>query len=144
MICQWWFTYYIRDDVKLAQLVRARDCSSWGGRFVSGKNPQEPENSNLHGFELHRPSSKSTKLLLQVLKAIINQYQLAQDRVPFRIQSKMFCLLRICPSFACGAFLQQKKAHSLHVKSHIGHIFCHEKISSVRKIIWFVLMNMYT
>ena len=32
------------------------------------------ENSNLHGFELHRPSSKGTKLLLQVIKAIINQF----------------------------------------------------------------------
>jgi len=31
------------------------------------------ENSNLHGFELHRPSSKGTKILLQVIKAIINQ-----------------------------------------------------------------------
>jgi len=27
---------------------------------------------NLHGFEVHRPSSKGTKLLLQVIKAIIN------------------------------------------------------------------------
>ena len=34
---------------------------------------QKIENSNLHGFELHRPSSKGTKLLLQVIKAIINQ-----------------------------------------------------------------------
>jgi len=31
------------------------------------------ENSNLHGFELHRPSSKGTKLLLQAIKAIIFQ-----------------------------------------------------------------------
>ena len=30
-------------------------------------------NSSLHGFELHRPSSKGTKFLLQVIKAIINQ-----------------------------------------------------------------------
>jgi len=30
------------------------------------------ENSIVHGFELHRPSSKSTKLLLQVKKATIN------------------------------------------------------------------------
>ena len=36
---------------------------------------QGTENSNLHGFEVHRPSSKGTKLLLQVIKAIINQYQ---------------------------------------------------------------------
>ena len=32
---------------------------------------QKIEDSNLHGFELHRPSSKVTKLLLQVIKAII-------------------------------------------------------------------------
>jgi len=30
-------------------------------------------NSNIHGFEVHRPSSKDTKLLFQVIKAIINQ-----------------------------------------------------------------------
>jgi len=34
---------------------------------------QKPENSKLHGFELHSPSSKDTKLLLKVIKAIINQ-----------------------------------------------------------------------
>jgi len=32
------------------------------------------ENSNLHGFELHRPSSKGTELLFQGIKAIINQF----------------------------------------------------------------------
>ena len=37
------------------------------------QNPQKTENSNLHGFELHRPSSKGTKLLVQVIQAIINQ-----------------------------------------------------------------------
>jgi len=31
-------------------------------------------NTNLHGFELHRPSSKGTKLLLQVIKTIIIQF----------------------------------------------------------------------
>ena len=41
--------------------------------FVMAKT-QKTENSNLHGFEVHRPSSKGTKLLLQVIKAIINQY----------------------------------------------------------------------
>ena len=34
---------------------------------------QKTDKSNLHGFEVHRPSSKGTKLLLQVIKAIINQ-----------------------------------------------------------------------
>ena len=33
----------------------------------------EREIRNLHGFELHRPSSKGTKLLLRVINAIINQ-----------------------------------------------------------------------
>ena len=63
---------YIRDDVKLAQLVRARDCQSRGRRFDAGKN-SKTENSNLHGIEVHRPSSKGTKLMFQVIKAIINQ-----------------------------------------------------------------------
>jgi len=52
----------IRDDVKLAQVV---------GSILA--KTQKIENSNLHGFQLHRPSSKGTKLLLQVIKAIINQ-----------------------------------------------------------------------
>ena len=30
-----------------------------------------PDNSNSHEFELHRPSNKGTKLLLKVIKAII-------------------------------------------------------------------------
>ena len=41
----------------------------WALDFDSGKN------SNLHGFEVHRPSSKGTKLLFQVIKAIINQWE---------------------------------------------------------------------
>jgi len=31
----------------------------------------KPDNSNSHEFELHRPSNKGTKLLLEVIKAII-------------------------------------------------------------------------
>ena len=31
----------------------------------------KPDNSNSHGFEIHRPSNKGTKLLLKVTKAII-------------------------------------------------------------------------
>jgi len=31
----------------------------------------KPENSKSHGFELHGPSIKGTKLLLKVIKAII-------------------------------------------------------------------------
>jgi len=41
--------------------------------FCTDKN-SKTENSNLHGFQLHRPPSKGTKLLFQVIKAIINQY----------------------------------------------------------------------
>ena len=32
---------------------------------------KNPDNSNSHEFELHRPSNKGTKLLLKVIKAII-------------------------------------------------------------------------
>jgi len=38
----------------------------------SVKNPTT-ENSNLHGFELHRPSSPGKQLLFQVIKAAIKQ-----------------------------------------------------------------------
>jgi len=34
---------------------------------------QNPENSNLHGFYVYKPLRKGTKLLFQVIKAIINQ-----------------------------------------------------------------------
>ena len=71
-------TLLIRDDVKLAQLVRARDCQSQGRQFDSCKTPKT-ENSNLHGFELHRPSSKGTALLVRVIT--INQSSI---HVPFR------------------------------------------------------------
>ena len=30
--------FFIRDDIKLAQLVRTQDCQSRGRRFDSGKN----------------------------------------------------------------------------------------------------------
>ena len=69
----------IRDDVKLAQLVRAQDCQSRGRRFVSDKN-SKTEKSNLHGSDLHRPLSKGTKILFQVIKAIINQWRFIWNR----------------------------------------------------------------
>ena len=65
----------IRDDEKLAQLVRARDCQSRCHRFDSGKTQKKTENSNLHGLQLHRPSSKGIKLLFQVMIAIKIQCQ---------------------------------------------------------------------
>ena len=40
---------------------------------IPAKTPKT-ENSNLHKFEVHRPSSKGTKLLFHIIKAIINQY----------------------------------------------------------------------
>jgi len=41
--------------------------------YIYPAKTQKTENSDLHGFELHRPSSKGTKSLLQVIKAIINR-----------------------------------------------------------------------
>ena len=42
-------------------------------RFWQPPPQKKTENSILHRFELHRPSDKGTKLLFQVIKAIINQ-----------------------------------------------------------------------
>jgi len=61
----------MRDNVKLVQLVRAWDCPQVVGSIPA--KTQQTENSNLHGFEIRRPSSKGTILLFQVIKAIINQ-----------------------------------------------------------------------
>jgi len=45
-------------------------------RFNKTKqHTQKTENSNLHGFEVHRLSSKGTKLLFQVIQAIMNQFK---------------------------------------------------------------------
>jgi len=61
-------------------VIHPRRCkpSSVGQSAGLGSIPaktQKTENSNLHRFELHRPWSKGTKLLLQVIKAIIIIFQ---------------------------------------------------------------------
>jgi len=50
------------------------DVSPGVGMRLPAKT-QKTENSNLHGSEGHRPSSKSTKSLIQVIKAIINHLE---------------------------------------------------------------------
>ena len=66
----------IWDNMKLTQLVRVQNHQSRGRRFDSGKSPKT-DNSNLQGFEVHRPLSKDTRLLrlfqVQVKQTIINQ-----------------------------------------------------------------------
>ena len=64
----------IRDDVKIVQLVRARTVDFEVVGSTPAKTPKT-ENSNVPGFELHRPSSKGTKLLFRVIKAMIKQMQ---------------------------------------------------------------------
>ena len=55
---------------------------------------KKTENSNLHGFEIHRPWSKGTKLLLQVIKAIINQWW--RYPLPVRVRVCMFVCMHVC------------------------------------------------
>ena len=64
----------------VGRVVKVEDLMRLGGWLRAGSIPSVSEmqnfiteNSNLHGFEVHRPSSKDTKLPLQVIKAIINQ-----------------------------------------------------------------------
>jgi len=51
------------------------DVNDWSNQWSSydDAKTQKTENSNLHGFELHRPSNKGTQLMFQVIKAINNQ-----------------------------------------------------------------------
>ena len=59
---------------KTSLVVTARDCQSQSRWFDSGKsNKSNIEKSNLHGFAVHRPSSKGTKSLFHIIKATINQ-----------------------------------------------------------------------
>jgi len=62
--------YIIGDDAQLAQLVRAWTVNPEVIGSIPAKT-QKTENPNLHEFELNRHSSKGTKLLLQVITAII-------------------------------------------------------------------------
>jgi len=66
-ICTSFFSVFVSSRASVAQLIRARDCQSLGRRVFR----LQPDNSNSHGFELHRPSNKGTKLLLKVIKVII-------------------------------------------------------------------------
>jgi len=64
--------------------------------FKYGKNSKKKnENSNLHGFEVHRPSSKGTKLLLQVIKAIINQNTIKKCTEYLRFEKLDFYYLKM-------------------------------------------------
>ena len=87
---------------KTSSVGRARDCQSRGRRFDSGKTPKT-ENSNLHGFELHRPSNKGTKLLFQVIKAIINQtYPTIPMPVCMVLRFMRLCIRRLLPPLMCA------------------------------------------
>ena len=48
----------IWDDVKLAHLVRVRDCQSRGRRFVSGKTPKKPRAQIYIGLSYIDPQAK--------------------------------------------------------------------------------------
>jgi len=70
---------------KALQQSNIRVSVTWAEQLLA-KTPKT-ENSNLHGFEVHRPSSKGTELLFQVIKAIINQdsrlaYQWKNECIP--------------------------------------------------------------
>ena len=63
---------FIWDDVNLAQLVKGGTVNPEVVGSIPAKT-QKTRKLNLHGFALHRPSSKGTKLPFQVIKTIINQ-----------------------------------------------------------------------
>jgi len=62
---------------------------------------KKTENSNLHGFEPHRLSSNFTKLLFQIIKAIINHHPLW---LCLGSSNLLFCR-SLCPSSIPGWYL---------------------------------------
>jgi len=81
------------------------------------------ESSNLHGFELHRPSSKDTKLLFQVIQAIIHQVQIHMDSSSrFDVTVLIFCFLFLEENFA-------RKKKSRNVRSYtrptVRYVYTH-------------------
>ena len=67
------------------QLLMASSCHRAYLWQVFRQKLKNPENSHLPGFELRRPSSMGTKLLLQVIKEIINQ----STRIHVHIHSRI-------------------------------------------------------
>jgi len=63
------FGYKIAQNCALSQLSL---CTHNSDHSLCRQKLRKTENSKLHGFEVHRPSSKGTTLLLQIIKAIIN------------------------------------------------------------------------
>ena len=62
----WNLRLNFQDDVKISFSERG----AINPEVISSipAKPKKTENSNLHGFELHKPSSKGTELLFQVMK----------------------------------------------------------------------------
>jgi len=59
--------------IKAIIIIRGRDCQSRGRRFDSGNNSENRELKSIWIWVLYL-SIKGTKLLFQVIKAIINQF----------------------------------------------------------------------
>ena len=68
-----------------------------------------PNNSNSHGFELHRLSNKGTKLLLKVIKAIIIIISIPTPSKPYLCPSATMSddtLSTLTPPLHCASILQ--------------------------------------
>jgi len=78
---------------------------------VVGSVPSNPENSDSHGFELHRPSIKRTKQLLKVIKAIIIIY-LTSRTCRYLVCADMSVLLQC-------VVLQEEHGDSLSCKKYM-------------------------
>jgi len=100
------------------------------------------ENSNLHRFKQHRPSSKDTKLLFQVIPAIINQVEIHMDSSSrCDVTVHIFCFLFLEEIFArekkqkCKILYQAYRSACIYTCvpcTHIRkHIFCRVEIESI-------------
>jgi len=62
---------------------------------------QKTEYSDQHGFELHRPSCKGTKLLFQLIKAIINQTRKSPVTPPHKVSHDRKCVTLLACTVEC-------------------------------------------
>jgi len=93
-------TWYLK-PVRTAQLKKMYTS-------IPAQPPKKKtEISNLLEFELHRPSSKGTKLLCQVIKAIINQYTRHHFHIFWQSREYMLCMSML--PIKSNAFTKTKK-----------------------------------
>ena len=109
-------------------------CQSWGRRFDSGKNSKTWELASTWNG-VHRASSKGTKLLFLVIKAIINQWQRVCAFVCEKIKVT-FAHVNQPESNPSGFRLNHLATVFSNIKFNIGK-HCGLMVKAIAQSVWF-------